>query len=257
MRLDSEVRMNRVRVHPWLWAFLIAALMWAIVIFYGYQLANAQTFVVDRGALNFMVRDMTTEPTTTYLPDSTLNRFINIAQNQTMLALREKTSVIIDTIVTSPSRLRYYLADTKATSDTVMAGRVAMVIQKDATAIGGKERALGYLSPELVGQTMQGPTPGFFTVMDRHLILGESPYGGDTLFAYMGRVPRDLSSATTALTVSKEDQVAVALYASFLVYMRDHQIQMAQRMFEAWQAHVAMKAYPTIDQGRQVTGEGQ
>lgn len=243
---DGEDEMRRgIYIHPWVWASLIGLLFWACVIA---AISHGQTMNVDRKSTMSAVRDFINEPGTTYLPDSALVRIVNYSQQTLMLAMRERTSVIIDTFLTTTANLRYYLRDTKATSDTVMASRVAMVIQKASTASGGEEVALAYIPPDLVGRPQSGTVPAFYTVVGRELILGKSPLGGDTLFVYMTRVPRDLTADATALSVSKEDQPAVIYLSAALAMLRDRQIQAAQIYWQLWQAHTGFKGYPKMEE---------
>jgi hypothetical protein len=180
------------------------------------------------------------EPTGVYLPDTTLNRMIHFAQHETMLALKEKTSAVCTTLVTTPSTTRYIISKT---TDTVLTSVVSLVLYKDMTAAGGEERALSYVPPELIGQIGSGESPAHYTVVGRYLVLGKSPIGSDTLYVCMSRVPRDLSAIGTLLTVAKEDQSAVAFYAAMLASLRDKQVATAQLYWQMWQAHVGMKGY--------------
>jgi len=221
-------------------------LLFAVTLFW-LGSAVAQNFTVDRAMTNAAVRDMIGEPSTVYLADTTLNRMINFAQHDVMLALTENTNVIIDTVVTSPTMLRYYLKDTKATSDSIIASRIAAVIHKDNTASGGKERALAYVPPQTLGRTGAGEVPAFYTVVGRNLLLGESPLGGDTLFLYMLPIPRDLSSGTTALSVAKEDQFAVILYSSALAMARDKQYSQAKMYWDMFNFHLGTKTGPLLN----------
>lgn len=240
-------QMRRFKVHR-VWWIAIGALLFLSAL---NVLANAQGLTVDRINTRHLVRDMLGEPQVTYLPDSTLNRFVNYGQHLTMLALSEKTSVVVDTILTTVGRLRYELAPTApnpATVDTIMASRVATVISKGSTASGSEEVALAYIPPDLLGKPQSGTVPAFYSVIGRNLLLGKSPLAGDTLFVYMVRVPRDLSADATLLSVSKEDQLAVALSACVFASLRDKQVTAAQQYWQLWQAATGFKGYPQFQE---------
>lgn len=245
MGVPGEDDMRKLEIHPWVWAFIVAIAMWVLVF---YAISNAQTMSLDRKSTTSAVRDFLGEPSTTYLPDTALVRIVNYAQQMTTVALREKTTMVIDTIVTSVARLRYPL--NPSTVDSTIAGRVAMVIQKEPTASGGKEKALAYLPPELVGQTLASTVPSFYTVIEKHLILGESPLGGDTLFVYVNRAGKNLDADTTALRISKEDQAAVIYLSCALVCLRDKQVQQAGFYWQLWQAHTGFKGYPPMQESK-------
>ena len=179
------------------------------------------------------------ETQTTFLPDTTLDRLVHFAQHEVLLATQDQ--FVIDTIITTNKLTRYLLTSTTATQDTILTGTVGLVVYKAETNAGGSETALRYLPPELVGQTNEGSTPATYTLLGRNLVLGASPGGSDTLFVYMNIVPRDLSADATKLTVAKEDQFAVALYAAMLVSLRDKQLQAAQLYQGLYQAHITNK----------------
>lgn len=235
---------RRLYVHPWVWAMLAGALLWSLVFA---TCCHAQGLAVDRQTTRWLARGMLGEPQTTFLADSTLNRFVNYGQHLTMLALGERTSVVIDTFITVTGRLRYEMVNVAVTtSDTIQASRVAAVIQKSVSAAGSEEVALAYIPSDLLGKPQSGVVPAFYSVLGRNLLLGKSPNGGDTLFVYMLRVPRDLTTDATLLSVSKEDQLAVALAACVMWDMADNQIQRAQLRWQLWQAAIGLKGYPQL-----------
>lgn len=233
--------MRRVYIHPWAWAFLAGLLVWTILVA---SIANSQNLENKRGSTKSAVRDFVKEPSTTYLVDTALSRMVDFAQKTTMLALKEKTKVRQDTLVTSPARVSYYMANTQDAADSVMAGGLAMIILKEATAIGGKEYALAYIPYEMVGKTLSDGGPSFYTVVNRQVILGQSPYGGDTLILFYNVVPRNLDNDTTSLTIAREDQPAVVYMACMISALADHQYQGAQLWWNLWQAHTGFKGYP-------------
>lgn len=193
-------------------------------------------------SLRSTVRDNINEPSTVYLPDSSLTRMVNSAQTETFLALKHFTGVTIDTFITSVNTVRYYLKNVATTrSDSVQSGSVAAVIYKDVNAAGGNEKALEYTVPELIGKYQTGTIPSHYTVLGRHLVLGKSPLGGDTLFVYMNRVPLTMSSDGDSLNVAQEDKEAVAWYAAALALAADKQYQGAAFYFQLWDRHVNNK----------------
>lgn len=208
----------------------------------------------DRKSTVSAVRDIIKEPRTAFLVDTALIRMVNYAQITTMVALKEKTKVRQDTLVTSPARVRYYMANTQDLADSIMSGSLAMVILKEATAIGGKEYALAYVPYEMVGKTLADGGPAFYTVVNRQIILGQSPYGGDTLIMFYNVVPKLLDTDSTDLTVAPEDQPAVIYMAAMLASLADKQVQVAQLYWNLWQAHTGFKGYPPQESDK---GKGQ
>ena len=61
--------------------------------------AWGQSLLVDRQTVNYTVRDMLAETQTTFLPDTTLDRLINYAQHETMLALKGQSSVVLLSLI--------------------------------------------------------------------------------------------------------------------------------------------------------------
>ena len=197
---------------------------------------------MDRQATNYTVRDLLGEDRSASIMDTTLNRLVHFAQHETMLALMGHSAWVIDTITTTNTITRYLLTHTSATpQDTVLTGHIGAVIHKQGTQAGGNETALRFIPPELIGHTLEGVNPATYSLIGRNLLLGRSPSGSDSLFVYMYRVPRDLSANTTALTVAKEDQFAVVLYASMLASLRIGDLQGARFYQELWANHINKK----------------
>jgi hypothetical protein len=94
----------------------------------------------------------------------------------------------------------------------------------------------------------------FYTVIGRQLLLGRSPTGGDSLFVYLLRVPKDLDNDTVNVSVAKEDQTAIVLLASAWVAMRESQIERATLLYRMYSDHVALKRQQP---GNQTQGAGQ
>jgi len=220
----------------------IVSMVVAAVLLWAGSWAWSQTLLSNRGQMRYFVRDLLGEPSTIYIGDTTINRMLNYAQQEAMIALGERSTVRIDTIVTTANVLRYELAHTGTSPiDTIMSGRVAGVTVKDAAAAGGQEHALSYIPPELIGKPGTGTMLAYYSIAGRNLLLGKSPTGGDSIFVYMLRVPKDLDNDTVKVSVAKEDLVSVVLLASAWCAMRDMQTDRAQLFYKMYSDHVALK----------------
>lgn len=213
-----------------------------VVVLSACSFAWGQTLLSNRGQMRYFVRDLLGEPSVTYVGDTTINRMLNYAQQEAMIALGERSTVRIDTIVTTANVLRYTLLHTgDAPVDTIMSGRVAAVTVKDAAAAGGQEHALSYIPPELIGKPGTGTMLAYYSIAGRNLLLGKSPTGGDSVFVYMLRVPKDLENDTVKVSVAKEDLVSIVLLASSWCALRDMQTERATLLYKMYSDHVALK----------------
>lgn len=196
---------------------------------------SAQTFSNNRIGMNRMVRDLTLETQTTYLPDTTLNRIINLAQFGSMLALGYETKTDVDTIVTTRGKHEYSLA-----SDAI-AGMISSVRRRTESIQGGGDVALIQMPPDQIGKIQDGVIPSAYSVRGSNLLVSTVPIGGDTLFVDYIPQASTLSADTSSLTINSEDQPALVMMAAFMTYARDHQTDLATLYFQAWQAMVGLK----------------
>lgn len=197
--------------------------------------ALAQTISDTRIGVNRLVRDFANEPSTTYLPDSTLNRIIHYAHRTTMMALGKYTNIDIDTIVCVVEQHRYAL-DANAVS-----GSIVSVRRRLADAVGTGDVGLVEVDPSLVGKLGEGVNPNSFFIEGAFLVLGTVPLSTDTLFVHYVPVSNNLDADTASVQVAKEDVVAVAYLATSHVYFRDLQVTMGQTYYQLWQQAIALK----------------
>lgn len=190
--------------------------------------ANAQ--IRDLAGVRYAVRGLLAEPTTTYLPDSLLNKFVNVAHRETMLALGSATVISLDTIVTT-ARVTRYTLNTDCSS-------IYTVVFKKLT---GEERSLAPISPEQMGKIGQDQSPNYYFNPGQYVILGQSPEGGESLFVYYNPVAVNLTADTSSLQNDDDDDQAVVWLAAMMVLERDKQLEEAQAMRQLWEAHVRMK----------------
>lgn len=204
--------------------------------------ASAQGLGNNRLGMNQLVRGLLLEEVTAYLPDTTLNRFINYAHREVKTVLGGKTAIVFDTVITTTGVIRYTLTPANASS---VSGRVSLVVLKESDLQGGEQHALQEVPPEIIGKTGESTEPGTYAMLGQTLVLGKSPQGGDTLFVYLTTVATDLSADGTALEVAEEDELALAWLASALVLMRDKQYEGAQSMVELYRMHISSKMTAT------------
>lgn len=228
----------------------VLGLLFLAVVSFSLWQVQAQTMPNTRIGMNRLVRGLASEPTGTYLADTTLDRFISYAHRVTKATMGAVTDVDLDTIVTSSNLARYPLADATAGQGVAERGKVTAVFLRDAEAIGHGERMLQYAPVEAMGVTGDQAPGSFYTIMGDVLALSQSPNGGDTLFVYYSNVSADLDADATALEVAEEDELAVAMLTLAWVKIRDQQLQTAQLAFQWWQQAIAMKGVkpPTTEE---------
>jgi len=199
--------------------------------------AEAQTFATTRIEMNRYVRGLTNEPLTTYLADTTLNRFIYYSHRTTMLALGGMTDADIDTVITSRGQKSYTL--TGATTE--MRGGISGVSRRTETNQGGGDVALALITPDQVGRLGAGVIPAHYYMDGEFLVLGGTVLGSDTLFVHYVPLAAALTADGTAMTVSEEDFEAVAFLTASKVFFFKHNMQMGQVYYQMWQAEIALK----------------
>lgn len=200
----------------------------SLLILLGATTAHAQ--IRDLAGVRYAVRGLLAEPTTTYLPDSILNKFVNMAHRETILALGPATVISLDTLVTTNRVTRYTLNSDCSSVYTV-------VLKK----LSGEERSLGEIDPAQMGKIGQDQSPNYYFNPGQYLILGQSPEGGESLFVYYNPNAVNLTADTSSLQNDDDDDQAVVWLTTAMVLERDKQLENAQRMRIAWDAHVRMK----------------
>ena len=224
-RLGYERRWFQRRQSTWLvaWAIILVLLM--------FHDSHAQ--IRDLIGTRYAVRALMAEPTATYLADTILNKLINMAHRTTLDLLGDKTLVEIDTIIASNGVVRY-------TPNSNMAS-ISGVVRRDPAIIGGADKALAEITPQMLGRINQGSAPDFYYQIGGFLILGQSPEGGETLFVYYVPYARNLDLDTTSLQVGVEDHQAVVLLAASEVALRDRQLDLADRLRAMWEFYIGRK----------------
>lgn len=206
----------------------------------------------DRLSQIQFVRDLTGERTTTYVGDTTIARLLYFAQIETKVALGSVTSdpdgdFDIDTIVTTANIVSY-----KLRSDH-MHGRVSLIIHRAKTTSGmdvGAERIMHRLPLTALRETGED-APWSYGVKGHHVILGSSPFGGDTLFVYGTVDPTKLLATDSTFSLPIEDEPALGLLTAAWVVLYDNQIQLSQIYYQMWQNHVRMRREDAVPQGVQ------
>lgn len=198
----------------------------------------------NRLGINYLVRGLVNEPSTTYLPDTTLNRLIHFANRTTLLALGENTNVDTATILCVDQQHVYSL------NSNAITGSVVSVRYTQAAAEGDGDIGLVEVDPELAGKLGEGVPPNSYFVDGGYIFLGTSPSTNDTLrVTYVPR-PQDLLADDSTLYVADEDVMAVAYLTAAYVYFRDMQVNLGTTYYQLWQQAVALKQRPVQVQGQ-------
>lgn len=219
----------RYRGYQWRRGQSAALVIWIILlVLLMFHDADAQ--IRDLAGTRYAVRAIMTEPSTTYLVDSTLNRFINIAHRETILALGERTAIKLDTIVTTNRVTRYEL--------NTDCGSVFLPVLKK---LSGDEVSLIRIDPSQMGKIGQGQQAASYFQPGDYMVLGQSPEGGETLFVYYVPIAKNLDVDTTSLQNADDDDQAVVWLAASMVCERDRQLELAQQLRLAWEFHLRLK----------------
>lgn len=185
--------------------------------------------------MNWHVRALVNEGQQAYLPDTALNRMLNVAHHTTMLMLGVETNVDTVRLICTPGRMMYAL-DTNA-----IQGQVAAILRRRESISGGGDVAFIEVAVDQVGKVGEGAIPNSYAILGNQLILATPPVSTDTLFVvYLPRA-NNLATDTSAITLAREDQPAMLFLAAALASMRDKQLQAAGIFLGLYNAHIAAK----------------
>ena len=219
----------------WLMAILLFALAFAL----WSPNAFGQTMNNTQAEMKYLLRDMSAELQTTYLPDTALVRIINTSHRAVALLLGSFTALESDTIICSQGKTQYSIAP--SSPFTPIRGGVSGVSRRIETNQGGGDVGFIEISPSQIGKLGEGVIPNSYAVRSNQLFLGTAPTGSDTLFVYFSPVTPLLDAVTDTLTIAQEDQPAMIFMALSMIYGRDHQVQLAQMYWQMAQAMIAAK----------------
>lgn len=194
-----------------------------------------QTFGRDRIDINRYVRDMTANLQTTFVPDTAINRIINVAHQATMLALAGASNIDIDTIITTQGKMAYTI-DANA-----MLGSVSGVSRRIETSQGGGD--IGFVEIDLsqIGKLGEGVIPNSYALRGNQVLLGTTPTGSDTLFVYYTPIANTMDADTADVSLATEDDAALVFLACALTCFRDKQLNLGQQYVALWRDMVGLK----------------
>lgn len=234
-------RLQTIRIKRW--EYLGSALVAVLVLFLAPSLLHAQTIGDTRIGLNRYVRDLVNEPNTSkYLPDSTLNRILHYAHRTTMLALGDFTNIDTAVVLAIQGQQRYYL------NANAIVGRIAGAVRRTETNQGRGDVGMVQVDISQIGKLGEGVIPNSFAVTADYFLVGTPPLGNDTFFVYYEPVTNNWDTDSATVQVATEDAPAVAYLAASQVYLRDHQLQLAQVYWQMWQTLVTMKRPKVVPQ---------
>lgn len=197
--------------------------------------AFGQTIDHTRKSAKQAVRDLTVHLQTTYLPDTALNRILNYAHTEAVLALGDKTNTDTVRVITNQQQLYYSL-----TSNSIR-GRIAGIGRRIETNQGGGEQGLAEITPDQIGKMGEGVIPASYAVQGDYFGLGSVPTGGDTLIVYYVPKPNVLAADDSTFTLSVEDEPAMIFLSNAMVMARDHQNDLARLWLNLYMLHLQSK----------------
>jgi hypothetical protein len=230
-------------------AVILFTLFILVVIIPIFNKAFGQGIDHTRLTMNYTVRDWMNETQTAYLPDTVLNRALNFAQYETMLAMMGKTNVDSQVIITTQNAVRYALNSNAIRGDIVSATR------RVETNQGGGEVGLIRVDPSQLGKLGDGVIPSAYYIMGEFFCLATNPTGSDTISVYYTPKPQPLKGNDSTLYIAPEDEFGMLALTTSILYARDGQTNLATFWANLWRDHLTIRG--VVGQPSQAPATGQ